>query len=339
MRRLAAVVLALVTFAGASRASAGEIGHYAAGLMNIRDLAVPDPGFYTALYNYAYLTSQVNDRHGDEIQNLTLVGPRGRRLNVKLDVDVSLYALAPIFMWVSDWKILGAKYGAFVAPTFANASIGAALSVESRRGINVETGQFNVGDLYVQPVWLGWALPHFDFAFGMGFYAPTGKYDVEQVTLPRLGTIKSEAADNIGYGFWTQQTQIAGYWYPMVNKATAVGLGLTHEIHGKKDDFDITPGQDLSLNWGVSQYLPLFPDQSLLAEIGPTGYDTWQVTDDGGKDVQNPSVHDQVHAVGAQVGLTYVPWAAVLNFHWFYEYAATDRFAGEVFGLSLGKKF
>jgi hypothetical protein len=46
--------------------------------------------------------------------------------------------------------------------------------------------------MYVQPVWIGWTLPHFDVAFGLGFTAPTGRYIVEEATLPRTGTIKVE---------------------------------------------------------------------------------------------------------------------------------------------------
>jgi hypothetical protein len=50
-------------------------------------------------------------------------------------------------------------------------------------------------------------------------------------------------------------------------------------------------------------------------------------------------VHDEVHAVGGQLGLTYVPWFASLNVHYFGEFTAQDRFQGQVFGVSLAKKF
>jgi hypothetical protein len=51
VRRAAAFSLVLAALAAAGTARAGEIGHYAGGLMNIRDLAVPEPGLYGALYN------------------------------------------------------------------------------------------------------------------------------------------------------------------------------------------------------------------------------------------------------------------------------------------------
>jgi len=254
-------------------------------------------------------------------------------------VDVDMYAISPTFIWVSDWKIAGAQYAAYIAPSFANASVGAALATETGRGINASTSSFGVGDLFVQPVWLGWSLTNWDLALGYGFYAPIGKYDTETVTLPVVGAFETESTDNIGLGFWTHQIQGAASWYPWVDKRMAVAGAVTYEIHGNKEGFDLTPGQDLTFNWGISQYLPLSADQKLLLEVGPAGYDSWQITDDSGHDARNPGVHDQVHAVGGQLGLTYAPWNAVLNVHYFYEFEARDRFQGQSFGVSLAMKF
>jgi hypothetical protein len=74
-----------------------------------------------------------------------------------------------------------------------------------------------------------------------------------------------------------------------------------------------------------------------LLEIGLAGYDSWQTTEDSGRDAN--SIRDQVHAIGGQIGLTYVPWNLVLSFDAFYEYAAEDRFQGQSYGLSIAKKF
>jgi hypothetical protein len=171
------------------------------------------------------------------------------------------------------------------------------------------------------------------------FNAPAGKYDTETVTLPGGRSITAEATDNIGYGFWTHQLQGAVAWYPWTHKATAVTAALTYEIHHQKADFDLTPGQNLTFNWGISQFLPLTRDQKLLLEVGPAGYSSWQVSDDTGSDARNGQVHDEVHAVGGQLGLTYLPWQTVLNFHGLYEFAAQDRFQGHAFGLNLAKQF
>ena len=112
---------------------------------------------------------------------------------------------------------------------------------------------------------------------------------------------------------------------------------MTYEKNGKKQDFDLTPGDNLTLNWGISQMLPLKADNSVLLEVGVMGYDTWQITDDSGSAATN--IRDQVHAVGGQLGVVYMPWHTVLTCHGYYEYAAEDRFQGEVFDVSIVKKF
>jgi hypothetical protein len=324
----------LFTLATVANAPAAEVGHYVGGLVNIRDYQVPaGPGFYAALYNYYYQSGRVNDPNGNEKDTVTLNPGPGPGLTLDIDPDVDVYALAPALIWVSEWKVLGASYGALLLPVFGNSSVGASLSTQFGQGINADTSQFGIGDWYFQPLWLGWHLEHFDFSLAYGFYAPTGKYDTDQKTFPVLGTVRVESADNIGLGFWTNQFQGAATWYPWVNKATAVAIALTYEIHSEKEDFHVTPGQALSLNWGISQYLPLNKDQTWLVEIGPAGYDQWQVTSDDGQNAAG-GVLDQAHAAGAQVGITSVKHELAVNFHYFREYASEDRFEGNVFGLS-----
>src|SRR6266545_2800595 len=298
-----ATVIAALTLV--LNAHAGEIGHFNGGVMNIRDYVVPEPGFYTAIYNYFYTTDQLNNANGDAINSVIIKPGPGPGIQLGVNVDVDLYALVPSLIWVTEVKPLGIKYGALISPSFVNANLNAELEALRERGGSVSAGSFGVGDLFVQPVWLGKSFPHFDLAFA--------------------------------YGFWTHQFQGAVAWYPMTNKATAVVAALTYETNGKKEDFDLTPGDNLTLNWGISQFLPLRKDMRLLLEVGPAGYDTWQITHDSGSAATNTL--DQVHAVGGQLGLTYVPWFLSINVHGFYEYLAEDRFQGGSFGISIAKKF
>lgn len=339
MKSMKSIALMALLIAVAFGAHASETGHYSPGLPNIRDFFVPPPGFYGVIYNYVYMSDQVNDKNGDEIKQIT-VGSPPTSVTLNLDVDLDVYVISPGVMWSSKWKVLGATYGAYALLPFANTSIGASLTTATGSGRSMEDSQFSLSDCFVQPLWLGWKLPHCDVALGYGFYAPLGKYDTEQVTLPApVGEITTEASDNIGLGFWTHQFQGAGSWYPWADKRMAVAGALTWEIHGEKKDFDLTPGQNLSLNWGVSEYLPLKEDKSLILEFGPAGYNSWQITDDSGDDARNADVHDGVHGVGLQIGSIYVPWHVSVNFRYLYEYAATDRFKGQSLGLNFGISF
>jgi hypothetical protein len=333
------IILTLASAAALHTTQAGEIGHFAPGVLNIRDFAPPAPGLYGVLYNYSYLTDQLNDAGGNSVSSVTINPGGGPGVTLAVDVDVNVFVTAPTLIWISPWEILGAKYGAYVSLPLGNTSVGASLRTQTGAGRSADESQFALGDIFVQPLWLGWAKEHWDFAFGYGFYAPIGQYDTETVTLPVIGPVTVEAADNVGLGFWTHQLQGAVSWYPWADKRMAVATALTYEIHGEKDGFDLTPGQNLTFNWGISQYLPLKQDQSLLLEIGPAGYSSWQITDDSGSAAAAPPVKDEVHAVGGQIGLTHVPWNAALNFHYFYEFAAKDRFQGQSLGLNLAIKF
>ena len=336
---LIAATMACLLAVAIGTAHAADVGHYEHGLMNIRDYAVPDPGFYFADYNYYYTTTRLNDGSGNKINSITIKPGPGPGLTLKVNVDVDIYANAPTLIWVTPWKLLGAKYGAYIAPSFANSSLDAGLSTENGRGVNPSTSSFGVGDLFVMPVWLGWKFPHWDLALGYGFYAPIGKYDTKTVTLPIVGPVKTTSPDNIGLGFWEQQVQGTVVWYPMTNMGTAVMATLTYETCGNKSDFSVTPGDDLTLNWGISQYLPLNKAQTLLVEIGPAGYDSWQITGETGSGASNSSARYQTHGVGGQIGLSSVRWDAALNFHYFYEYYSENTFQGQSFTVSIAKKF
>ena len=334
IKHLSQLTIAAALLGAGGLARAGDAGHYVGGLMDIRDYFVPDPGFYAALYNYFYTADHYNDQNGNKVSSITLNPGPGQGTTLNTSVNLNMYVFAPAFIWVSPWEFLGAKYAAYVAPSFANASIQG--SVYNSRGFGATGSQstFAPGDLFVQPIWLGWKLSHWDFSAAYGFYAPVGKYGTTTV-----GSLTVPASDNIGMGFWTQQFQGAAAWYPWTNRATAVTAVMTYDYNNTQQGTGVKNGQNLWLNWGISQYLPLTKDQKLLLEVGPAGYYEWQVSDTTGSLTTNPGSRTRVGAVGGQLGLTYVPWNLVLNFHGFYEYYADDRVQGASFGINLLKKF
>jgi hypothetical protein len=338
-KTFALVSVLLIGAITTTTAYAGEVGHFAPGAYNIRDFALPDAGFYWGVYNYGYRTTRANDADGNQIASRTLTGPGGQTTTVNMNVDISAYSLSPFMIWAAPKKVLGAKYGVMLAPAFSNANINGLLSLGERTGRSVSAGQFNISDTYVEPVWLDWAGKHYDVSYGYGFYIPTGSYKTTTVTLPVIGPVQTLSANNTGYGFWTNQNQGALYVYPWSDQRLAIENILTWEIHRKKRNFDLTPGQNLTWSWGASEYLPLTKDGNLLLEAGPTGYSSVQISDDRGTDAVNPGVHDSVHAVGVQVGVTSVKRTMSLNFSWFHEYSSVDRLQGTSLSLNFAAKF
>ncbi|MGR8935760.1 MAG: SphA family protein [Gammaproteobacteria bacterium] len=335
--RRATVASLLVPCAGPAFAG---VGHYIPGMMNIRDFLVPEqPGMYAALYLGNYSTDKLKDKNGNVIDKATFqanrsIGPgipAGYKVTANLEANVDMDLISPTFVWNSGYKILGADYAMLVALPFANTSIGAALStltnitlanraVSRGRDLAVNDSSFDLSDMFVQPLWLGWHGTHYDIAAAYGFYAPTGKFDQNDVA-------------NTGLGMWTNQFQLSGAYYPFEHKGTALMLAGTYEIHGKTQDKDFTQGSHFTLNWGLSQYLPVTDD--VVAEFGPAGYSQWQVEDNEGADVpvilNSPT---EVHAVGGQFGLALPKANAKFTFHYFTEFEAKARFQGDYAGFT-----
>jgi len=124
-------------------AHAGEYGHYSPFLMGSRDYFVPpSPGFYYMQYNFYYTSDDFRDPDGNSVNHFTLdtsgsetrstqrtistpggsvevkasiTGTARLRADVDLDVQCDSGGIVPTFIYVSDWKILGARYAAYVA--------------------------------------------------------------------------------------------------------------------------------------------------------------------------------------------------------------------------------
>jgi len=293
-----------------------------------------------AVYDYYYTSDELSDANGNAINSITIKPGPGPGVTLKASPSVAINTLSPTLAWIAPWKLDGVKFGAYINPSFSNSSLGAEISTLEGRGVNASTSTFGMGDLFAQPIWFGYTMQHWDFSLAYGFYAPTGRYNTSTVTFPRLGrSIITTSPDNIGEGFWTHQIQGAAAWYPWADQRMAVTAALTYEINSSKEGIDVTPGQHLTLNWGISEYLPLSKDQKLVLEIGPAGYDDWQITDDSGSAATAPTVRQQVNAAGGQIGLVYIPWNASLEFHAFDEFSATARLQGIAYGVSLSVQF
>jgi hypothetical protein len=296
---------------------ASEIGHFSPAVMRPRDMTVPEHGAYAALYNTFYTTDTYKDRNGAKAETISIGGTP-----VNIDVNVNSFMSIPMFLYVTNFKVLGANYGFFAMQPFGNMSVGSALHTTAGRGLSTDNSSFDIGDTFIQPVWLGWNVPQGQLALGYGFYAPTGKYE-------------TNSTSNVGLGFWTNQFQAAGTYYLDPHEHTAFTASLTYELHGEKEGTQVTPGDDLSFSLAADHMKKLAKDWA--GNAGLSFYGQWQIADDNGG--PNPTVHDQVFGAGLNVGLTYLPWKTQIDFHWMQEFEAVDRFEGNFFTLTAGLQF
>ncbi|GGG47226.1 SphA family protein [Bizionia arctica] len=278
-------------------ASPLQTGHYLPGIISIRDFADPAPASGLVLLDYNIFLSgnKYFNKNGEEVTEFE--SPTGA--DFALNTDVSGYINNPVLMWVAKQKVLGATFltGISIAYNTVNADI-----AYNRSGIIEGSNQegssiSNVSgfsDFNVMPVYLSWGLKEFDITAGYMFYAPTGEYT-------------PGGNNNTGLGYWSNIFQVFTYYYPMkikgeTSKALAVMFAPTYEIIGKIKDVEVTPGNRLSLDYGIDMY---FTDK---LSVGIYGGNNWQVGDDKGSGVYwDGSVKDKNGIVGAQVG--YWLWA------------------------------
>ncbi len=281
-----AVLLLPLSVGKAQVVSPLQGGHFAPGVANIRDYATPPSGLFLLWYNTYTSSNTFVDREGNEFNNISLSRFGSSLPPINVSLRLKAVASIPTVFWASAFTFLGgARYMAGASLNYVSSD---ASFITERSGIVIDTTYTRTvegkssgfSDMLFVPLGLSWGMDRMDLTFMYGVAAPTGKYE-------------TGSADNMGLGFWTHQFQGYGYIYPLDGKATAIMLGLTYEINSKIKDADVTPGNRLSLAWGISQYF------SERFEVGVQGGHNWQITDDTGDDVYwDPSVHDRKSTLG-----------------------------------------
>ena len=291
-----------------------QAGHYTVACINVRDYTKPPPGMLFMLYNtYSWGNSYI-DRNGNKLTDINLSQIDPSLPDVSVNMQVGTFASIPLIAWASKFNVLGARYFPMVLPpgyihahtkAFGEKAFG---SIDSTATFNESGTTSGFGDMFVQPVGLYWGGDVTDFMITYGFYAPTGRFE-------------EGADDNIGLGFWTHQLQAFDYLYPVKDKSTAFMLGLTYEANGKIKGSDVKPGQRLSLEWGISQYL------TDRLEVCVQGGNNWQITDDKGEDVWwDPSVHDRKSTAAFSINYWVVANRLYFGFRYGFDFALRQRF-------------
>jgi hypothetical protein len=200
------------------------------------------PGAYWGTVFYWYDTSRINNQSGDQANSTG---------------SLSLFAGFPLFSVVIKKKFLGANYGFTVIPAAAlNSSLDA-----PRFGQNPGAG---FGDIYFQPVNLGWKFERADLTAGFGVYAPTGRY-----------TAENPNGDNTGLGMWGFEPSVGITVHLNEAKTWNASALASFEFHTDKRDTIQHVGNILTLEGGVGR--------SFLkgtAKAGLVYYAQWKLTND-----------------------------------------------------------
>jgi hypothetical protein len=273
-------------------------GHYPSGAEGIKAATLPPAGIYLRDYNLFY-TAPINKDSG------------------LADFNVDLYVQAPRVIYMTDWLDgMGLSYGMDLLVPFYYANV----KLKTPGG-KMSDHTFAMGDLQFEPLLLTKHFKQFDVAGGYAFWAPTGDNNKDGTRFSRL----------LGKGFWGHMLTLGGTWYPTEDKSWALSILNRYEINMENKDFHVTPGNEFTLEWGVSKSV------SQTIDIGVVGYYQQQTTSDSGTGAS--TLKDRAFAAGPEISAVIPKLGVIASLRYLREFGVKDGPEGNKATLTLTKRF
>jgi hypothetical protein len=290
MRRwLTACVLVIARVAAAQ-----DFGHKVNGTLGLHAGDRAEPGIGVGAQVVDYRANQFKDRNGDTIP-----------------VSGELSALAVLIGGEAAVKFGGTCVSVAAAVPVAHVT----LSID-RPETNVDL--FGLGDVYVQPIQLGWRWQHLDLITGYAFYVPTG------ATEPggRGGT---------GQGQWSHQFDLGGTVFFDATGRIRLSALLSYNLYQRKRSIDFTRGDSIQMQGGAG--MKVFGP----VEVGIAGFALWQIRDDRGSDVPPliRGARDRVFGLGPEVDVVIAPANVALSLRYEHDFAVQSHPEGHIFVFAV----
>ena len=292
-----APVAAAATLLACGSASAQQVvGHKVGGTLGLGAGSQPDPG--------VYIVDQIRRLRGRETHRTSRQhdppGPASRRLQREPRYRRHLRSAEPR-------DVLSASVGVPMARVSLNTHRPEA-SIDS----------FGLGDLYVQPLRLGWRDPRLDVVLGYGFYVPTAPHE-------------PGGTDGVGSAQWTHEASLGGTITFDRDRVWALSALASYEVNGRKLDVDVTRGQNLQIQSGLGAKVRPYLD------VGVAAYGFWQVTLDRGADLPRVlrGLRDTAFGAGPEVDIAVAPIRGHLSVRYEHDLSVRARPLGQVFVIQL----
>ncbi|WDF63628.1 SphA family protein [Flavobacterium sp. KACC 22763] len=301
-----AVMMLLISFYCNAQLKGGHI----LGAMGLQSgTQAPEKTLSVYIPGYIYAASSLRDADGDKVG----------------DPNLTMFITGVGANYVSDFKILGANYGATILLAGASNTI---------QGSYVDSkSDFAFTDMYIQPVQLGWHNKRADFVFSYQMYLPTGKYEVG-------------GSNNSGLGMFMNEFSAGTTLYFNDKKTFHFSALAAYEINGKKKDTDIKTGDILSIEGGLGKTFYCMNAEKTapkgIFNAGLIYYLQYKVSDDkipvGNAFTLEPD-KDRVGGLGAEVNYLHLSSMTSAGFRWIGEVSAVNRFQGNTFFITLAHVF
>jgi hypothetical protein len=302
MRSLKVLTLVPMALIWAAPVEAQQLGHKVLGSLGMFAGSQPDSGLYVVSQFASYGAGELFDRAGHPIPvGLDLAAwsnPVGFQVTFKLpwhSMYMNISAAAPI----------------------------AQVNLQTNQP-EASVDEFGFGDVYVQPIKVGWKMTRTDIVAGYSFYAPTGLY------VPR-------ASGSVGHGQWTHEFSLGGMVYFDRAKTWSVSALTSYDLNQRKEGIDITRGDTYQFQGGAGKtFRP--PGKTVQnVNIGVAGYGLWQVRDDRGADLPAAlrGARDLDFGVGPELGSTLAPIRSQITVRYCRDIAVKSRPLGHILIVQL----
>ncbi len=286
-------------------AMAQERGQYIPGTAGLNSgLQAPEGFTYANLFVW-YPSTTFKNRNGD---------------TSALNFDLDLVADFNLFAYTTKAKFLGANVGMAAVVPIVNTPV-------SLPNLGVGVSPTGVGDIYVEPINLGWKGKRADTKVAYGFVAPTGRFD-------DIGN------DTTTTDYWGHEITVASTIYLNQTKLTQFSVSTNWEFHHKKRHEDLKVGNNMTLEAGVGKIFVKNEGKQLL-QFGVVGYAQFQLTNDSGTAVPALTAgnKDRVFAIGPEFELILPSKKFNFLVRVLPEFGARNRTQGVTVVFGVGKSF
>jgi hypothetical protein len=290
---LAGTLLALPSLLHAQAPPPSFTGHYVPGVEGIKAASLPPPGFYLRDYNAFYSAGRVNQPNGHK---------------APLDFDAFVYANVVRGIWVTGWQVLGGNFVMDALVPFQYTD----LQVNAKHD-----SDFGLGDICLEPAVISWHGPQWDAAVAYSLWLPTGE--------------SQPGSAEPGKGFWGHMLTAGATVYLDKDKTWALSILNRYEFNQEETDTNITPGDQWTLEWGLSKSV------KPTVDLGVVGYYQRQTSADAGSGAAH--ARDEVLAVGPEINAFWPELGLFTSLRYNYEVMAEDRPQGQTIVLTLTKVF
>jgi hypothetical protein len=298
----------------AAMAEEGGSGHYMPGSMaSFMDSVSPTETFLVRL-NVVYYGGSAEKDQPLPIAGVTALG-----------LDASSWAYGLTLFWRPAVEI-GDRWSYAMSATIPYVDMDVSASAfAAPGGIGRAGNETALGDIVLMPLMLNYHVnPDLNVNFRVGFYAPTGSYEVGRLA-------------NTGKNFWTVEPVVGLMYFGQKNGIEA-SLFAGIDFNSENEDTSYKSGSQAHLDGTLAQH---FPFAGGLAGAGLSAYYYEQVTGDGGSGATFGDFKGRTVGIGPVLSFINKIGGhdSLVELKWLHEVETRNRLEGDIAWLKWIYKF